>query len=339
MKKLILTTTLSALLLSGCGGSGSETVDNALNDANDRYKNIEADVRDAYQKVENKLTDPEKSMAEILKGIFLPEESLDNFLDKITPEGGKGGLFVGYFVEDSDNDSSDSDVGAVYFDVGNDYAESVYGQMSYQQQACQDLNTLTTENISIKTDTLIGGVLSGKLDPAKIFDNKTSKFLQFDELNTNVIGMPFNGSYNDKNSSWNGQYTLEAGIDFGNKLASANNDCNVTYTLGNQGDFHVFPLNYKLGNLNANIAGTGSVASLMWANPANTDHVLVSQININQATAKGKGFVQTRLLKNTLQYTPIMTTTPTNYAFVIQAFDTNNQLIGYQAVIKSLPVN
>lgn len=82
--------TALTIALSACGGSGSETVDNALNDANDSYKNIAADVRDAYKKVEDKLTNKEKSMAEILQSIFLPEDSLDNFLDKITPEGGKG---------------------------------------------------------------------------------------------------------------------------------------------------------------------------------------------------------------------------------------------------------
>ena len=86
--------TALTIALSACGGSGSETVDNALNDANDSYKNIATDVRAAYKKVEDKLTNKEKSMAEILQSIFLPEDSLDNFLDKITPEGGKGGLYV-----------------------------------------------------------------------------------------------------------------------------------------------------------------------------------------------------------------------------------------------------
>ena len=90
--------TALTIVLSACGSSGSETVDNALNDANDSYKNIATDVRAAYKKVEDKLTNKEKSMAEILQSIFLPEDSLDNFLDKITPEGGKGGLYVGYFV-------------------------------------------------------------------------------------------------------------------------------------------------------------------------------------------------------------------------------------------------
>lgn len=37
--------TAFTIALSACGGSGSETVDNALNDANDNYKNIATDVR------------------------------------------------------------------------------------------------------------------------------------------------------------------------------------------------------------------------------------------------------------------------------------------------------
>lgn len=37
--------TALTIALSACGGSGSETVDNALNDANDSYKNIATDVR------------------------------------------------------------------------------------------------------------------------------------------------------------------------------------------------------------------------------------------------------------------------------------------------------
>ena len=37
--------TALTIALSACGGSGSETVDNALNDANDSYKNIATEVR------------------------------------------------------------------------------------------------------------------------------------------------------------------------------------------------------------------------------------------------------------------------------------------------------
>ncbi|MFW2177008.1 MULTISPECIES: hypothetical protein [unclassified Moraxella] len=311
--------------LSACGGSGSETVDKGLNNINDAYKNIEA-----------KLTNKEKSMAEILKGIFLPEESLDNFLDKITPEGGKGGLYVGYFVEDNDNDTKDSDIGAVYFDIGKDFASSVYGQMSYQQKTCQASNLLTSNNISVKTDEAIGGAFSGTLDPATAFDNAVLKFLQFDKLKTTVSGMPFNGQYDDKTDSWNGQYTYAVGLDFGKELFSNNDGCDVRYTLSDKGDFHIHPLNYKLGTLNLKLSGTGSTTNLNWTTPSDTAYTLVSQINVDKATNHQTGFVRTNQMTYGNTFTPFIDSSKANYAFVVQTFDSQNRLTGFQAIVQDL---
>lgn len=328
--------TALTIALSACGGSGSETVDNALNDANESYKNIATDVRDAYKKVEDKLTNKEKSMAEILQSIFLPEDSLDNFLDKITPEGGKGGLYVGYFVEDNDNEPNDSDLGVVYFDIGNDYAASVYGQMSYQQKTCQDPNTLTTEKISIKTDQKMGGVLSGTLDPAAKFDNTVLKFLQFDELKTSVAGMPFNGDYDSNRDYWDGQYSYQVGVDFGRELSDNKDGCDVNYTLGGDGDFKVLPLTATVGKLDVNLTGTGSTLNLNWTAPASTARTLVTQINLDKATDRGMGFVRTNQLTYGTTFTPFVDATKANYAFVVQTFDATNKLTGYQAMIKAL---
>lgn len=278
----------SAMLLTACGGSGSETVDNAV--------------------------------------------------DKITPEGGKGGLYVGYFVEDNDGDTSDVDVGATYFDIGKDYASSVYSQMSYQQKACQNSNNLATENLSTKTDRIISGVYSGTLDAAAIFDKDILNHLKFDQLKTNVTAMPFNGKYNDNADRWEGQYTYEMGINFGKKLSSNIDGCAVQYTLGNQGDFHVYPLTYQLGSVNASLNGIGSTATLTWQAPANTALMLVSQLNQSQATSRGNGFVQNRVYKagDTLSYVPVMSSTAAEYVFVVQAFDTQNKLIGFQTLNKTL---
>lgn len=286
-KKFLLPVLASGLLLSACGGSGSETVDNAL--------------------------------------------------DKITPEGGKGGLYVGYFVEDNDNDSRDIDVGATYFDIGKDYGSSVYSQMSYQQQACQNPNTLASTNVSTKTGTIISGLYSGHLDPAKIFDKDILNHLKFDELKTNVTAMPFNGKYRD-NGSWQGEYSYEVGIDFGRKLSSNIDGCNVQYTLGNQGDFHVYPLTYQVGTLNASLNGIGSTATLTWQAPANTAVMLVSQIDVNQATSRGNGFVANRVYRPTdnLSFTPLINNTANQYVFVVQAFDSQNKLIGFGTVEKTL---
>lgn len=324
------------ITVAACGGSGSQTVDNALNNVNTRYQDIAAGVRDAYQKVENKLTNNEKNTAEILKSIFLPEESLDKFLDKITPEGGKGGLYVGYFVEDNDGDANDVDIGATYFDIGNDAAASAYGQMSYQQKTCQNANVLSTERLSIKTDNAIGGVFSGTLDPAAKFDHTLLNFLRFDELKTTVSGMPFNGQYSRDNHDWHGQYSYQMGIDFGKKLSDNIDGCDVQYTLGAKGDFRVYPLTYRLGNLNVKLTGTGSTTHLNWTPPANTARTLVSQININQATTRGNGFVRSNIVSYGNTFTPLIDTTKTNYAFVVQAFDANNQLMGYEAIIEAL---
>ena len=114
------------LAIAGCGGSDGDKVSR-------EYTRIENQVKDEYKRVENKLTDNEKSMSEILKSVFLPEQSLDRFLDKLTPEGGLGGLYVGHFVELDDGNDGDIDVGAIYFDISEDAAGSVDGRVSYQQ--------------------------------------------------------------------------------------------------------------------------------------------------------------------------------------------------------------
>lgn len=265
-------------------------------------------------------------------------ETVDNALDKITPEGGKGGLYVGYFVEDNDGDTGDMDVGATYFDIGKDYASSVYSQMSYQQKACQNPNTLATTNVSTKTGSIISGMYSGHLDPAAIFDKDILNHLKFDELKTNVTAMPFNGKYNDNNASWSGQYSYEVGANFGKKLSSNIDGCAVQYTLGYQGDFHVYPLTYQLGSLNASLNGIGSTATLAWQAPANTAFMLVSQLDVNQAKSRGNGFVANRVYRPTdsLNFAPIMSQTATEYAFVIQAFDSKNQLIAMQTLNRTL---
>lgn len=336
--KLLLPLLTASLTLTACGGSGSDTVDQALNDINDKYKNIEDDIRESYQKVEDKLTDPEKSTAEILKGIFLPEESLDNFLDKLTPEGGKGGLYVGHFIEDSDGDSSDVDIGAAYFDIGNDYAESVYGQLSYQQLSCQNGNTLETNNTTFKTDKAIGGLLSGTLDPAAVLDKDVLNYLKFDALKTSVTAMPFNGQYNEGLDTWGGQYSYQMGIGLGKQLSSNIDNCSVKYTLGNDGDFHVYPLTYKLGTLNPTINGVGSTMSLSWTAQTNTAYTLVSQIDVDKATDRGAGYVRNNLLKqgSPTVFSPVVGATKANYAFVVQAFNSNDELIAYQAIIQDL---
>lgn len=290
--KMLLPVLTCGLLLSACGGSGSETVDNAVNDA----------------------------------------------VDKITPEGGKGGLYVGYFVEDNDGDNGDIDVGATYFDIGKDYASSVYSQMSYQQKACQNPNNLATENVSTKTGSIISGIYAGHLDPAAIFDKDILNHLKFDQLKTNVTAMPFNGKYNDGADSWQGQYSYEVGANFGKKLSSNIDGCAVQYTLGFQGDFHAYPVSYQLGNLNAALNGIGSTATLTWQAPANTAVLLVSQIDTTKATSRGDGFVANRVYRPTdiPSFTPIATATATNYVFVVQAFDAQNKLIGFQTVTKTL---
>lgn len=328
---------VATLTLTACGGSGSDTVDKALNDINDKYQTIEEDIRESYKQVEAKLSDPEKSTAEILKGIFLPEESLDNFLDKLTPEGGKGGLYVGYFIEDNDGDTGDADIGAAYFDIGNDFAESVYGQLSYQQLSCQHSNTLQTNNITLKTDTAIGGVLSGTLDPVAVLDKDVLNHLQFDEIKTRVSAMPFNGQYHHDNS-WRGQYSYELGFDLGKKLSSGIDNCSVQYTLGSDGDFQVYPLTYRLGTLNPTVNGMGSATSLSWTTPNNAAYTLVSQIDVDRATDRGAGYVRNNLLKqgSPAVFSPVVGSTKANYAFVVQAFDSNNQLIAFQAIVQDL---
>ncbi|MGO1857290.1 MAG: hypothetical protein ACTHZF_09385, partial [Psychrobacter sp.] len=121
----VLTASIFSLTLSACGSDGDkieEEYDRIEDQINDEYDRLEDSIKEEYKEVEDKLSDDEKSMAEILESIFIPEESFDNFLDKLTPEGGRGGLYVGHFVELNDGNDNDIDIGAVYFDISNDGA-------------------------------------------------------------------------------------------------------------------------------------------------------------------------------------------------------------------------
>lgn len=84
----LLTVSMLSLTLSACGSDGDkvkEEYDRVEDQVKDEYDRIEDKVKEKYKEAEDKLTDDEKSMAEILESVFLPEESFDNFLDKLTP--------------------------------------------------------------------------------------------------------------------------------------------------------------------------------------------------------------------------------------------------------------
>lgn len=334
----VLTVSLFSLTLSACGSDGEKVkkeYDRVEVQVKDEYDRIEDKVKDKYKKVENKLTNPEKSMAEILKSIFLPEESLDKFLDKLTPEGGRGGLYVGHFVELNDGDNEDIDIGAVYFDISEEGAGSVDGRISYQQLACQENRTLDV-NTGIKVDNYFAGKVTGSLDTLKFLDIKYVNDLNVETPN---ILTTFAGSFKHKEagSPWKGSFEYQDYLG-GKKLSSGNNDCTVTYTLSNRSNFTTYALDYRLGEMGLNVIGNGSQKTITWKNPMNTTRLLVSQIDVNKAASGANGYEQNVVLSNfETQFTPLMPANPANYAIVVQAFDNNNTLIGYQAIVLDLP--
>lgn len=339
-KKLlpVLTLSLLGVTLSGCGSDGDKVkkeYDRIEDQVNAEYDRIEDKVKDEYKRVEDKLSDDEKSMAEILESIFLPEESLDNFLDKLTPEGGRGGLYVGHFVELDDGDNDDLDIGAVYFDISKDGAGSVDGRISYQQKACQSNRTLDV-NTGFKVDNYITGKVTGSLDTAKFLDVKYVKDL---DLETPNLLTTFAGSFQEKQTGapWTGSFEYQDYLG-GKKLSSGEDNCDVTYTLSDRSNFTTYPLDYQLGKMNLDIKGNGLQKTLTWQNPASTQRILVSQINVNAAESGANGYVRNEVLTaGQSQFAPVITDNTVNYAFVVQAFDANNKLIGYQALVQDLP--
>ena len=334
----VLTVSMFSLTLSACGSDGDkvkEEYDRIEDQVKNEYDRLEDKVKKKYKEVEDKLSDDEKSMAEILESVFLPEESLDNFLDKITPEGGRGGLYVGHFIEIDDGDNDDIDIGAVYFDISKDGAGSVDGSVSYQQQACQENNTLGI-NSAIKVDNYIAGKITGSLDTLAFLDIKYVNDLGVETPN---LLTTFAGSFEEKEagSPWRGSFEYQDGIG-GKKLTSSEKNCNVTYTISDRSNFKTYPLDYSLGKMTLDVIGNGSQKTVTWQNPANTKHLLVSQIDVNKAESGANGYVQNVILSNLeTQFAPVIPAMSTNYVIVVQAFDANNTLIGYQAVVQDLP--
>ncbi len=334
----LLTFSALTLALTGCGSDSDkikEEYDRVEDQVKGEYDRIEDKVKDQYKKVENKLSNDEKSMAEILKSIFLPEQSLDIFLDKLTPEGGRGGLYVGHFIEIDDGDNNDIDIGALYFDISAAGAGSVDGSISYQQQACQESNSLGV-NSGIKLDNYIAGKVTGSLDTLEFLDIKYINKLGIETPN---LLTTFSGSFKEKTTGapWQGSFEYQDYLG-GKKLSSGEANCNVTYTLSDRANFTTYPLDYKLGAMNLDVSGIGSQKTITWKNPANTQRLLVSQINVDKANSGADAYVQNLvLLNNQTQFSPVIPSNPVNYAIVVQAFDNNNKLLGYQAIVLDLP--
>ena len=242
---------------------------------------------------------------------------------------------MGHFVEIDDGDDSDIDIGAVYFDISKDGAGSVDGSFSYQQQACQENNVLGI-NSAIKVDNYIAGKVTGSLDTLKFLDIKYVSDLGIETPNllTTFAG---NFAKNEAGAPWKGSFEYQDGLG-GKKLSSGQDNCNVSYTISDRSNFKTYPLDYQLGELNLDITGNGSQKTITWQNPSNTKHVLLSQIDVNKAESGANGYVQNLLLSNLeTQFAPVIPDRSTNYAIVVQAFDANNSLIGYQALVQDLP--
>lgn len=338
IKKLGALTTIlvTAIGITACGGSDSDEV---ISKVKEEYDRIEDDVKDEYARVEDKLSPAEKDMATILESIFLPEnadETLDKFLDKITPEGGKGGLYAGHFVELEDGNNSDIDIGAVYFDISEHAAGSVDGHISYQQAKCQNNTTLSTDS-AIKVDNFFTGKLSGSLDTPEFLDIKYIRDL---DIATPNILSTFSGKFNDKieGKPWTGAFEYQDGLG-GKELSSGKDNCKVTYTLSQRSNFAAYPLDFKRGDLDVKLSGIGTTKQLNWSPPLNTHLTLIGQINVNKAETGANGYVVNQVIQgsDTNVFNPMMTADPTNYAFVVQVFDSSNRLIGFESTIADLP--
>lgn len=310
--KTIILSASAAVLVTACGGSGSNTVDNFLDKLTPKQESI--------NKIVDKLT---------------PETSPKDLLDKITPDGGKGGLYVGHFVEADDGDDGDVDIGAIYLDIGDGVGASVKGRMSYQQQSCQKNRTLSTDKTSVKVDSSLAGTLTGSLDPlAKLDTTLINKIAPETFVKTTFAGKWQEANAGDK-QPWQGDYQHQ--FTTGNHLSSGIKGCPVQYHVAQEGRYTVFDLSYQKGNLKPIFNGTGSTKTLTWHNAANTKLTLISQINLNEAASGNNGYVVNTVVDaNRQQFSPITTNTVTNYVFVIQNFDANNHLIGFASVISAL---
>ena len=204
-----------------------------------------------------------------------------------------------------------------------------------QQQACQENRTLDV-NTGFKVDNYITGKVTGSLDTAEFLD---IKYINDLNLETPNLMTTFAGSFKDKEAGkpWRGSFEYQDSLG-GTTLSAAKGNCKVEYTLSDRSNFSTYALDYKLGAMALDITGNGTQKTVTWKNPANTKLVLVSQIDVNKSETGANGYVQNVVFSNNeKQFTPVIPDHSTNYAIVVQAFDANNKLIGYQALIQDLP--
>ncbi|MDN6275742.1 hypothetical protein [Psychrobacter sp.] len=112
----------------------------------------------------------------------------------------------------------------------------------------------------------------------------------------------------------------------------------MTYTISDRSNFSTYPLDYSLDDMDLDISGNGTQKIVTWDNPRNTQHILVSQIDVDKAETGSNGYVRNVVFSNLeTQFSPVIPNTSTNYAIIVQAFDANNTMIGYEALVQDLP--
>lgn len=235
----------------------------------------------------------------------------DSFVEAINSPGGQ---YFGYYVETDDN--NDPAVGGVYLDIPNKEGD-VKGRMSFQYVDCQRTNALEIKAKKATREITLG-TASGTIDSVS------------SQVPNNVVNFSFIGDYSRDSKTYNGKYNVLDGAK-GNRIET---DCNpdYSYTLSDKGNWTVYPMAQKFPeNFNVNINSD----LISWANaPSNASTALVSIIDpAALGTSSSNGFVFQRLIKPVvLQSTSIAAlSTGKQYIALIQLFNSNNQIVAFQA--------
>jgi cytochrome c553 len=307
------------LLLSACGaGSGGSSVtvpaatEVALSSGKNYYQNACASCHGAdptYNSMNirsNGANNPSalasaftRSSMSQLQGVFSTAEitAIAGYI--AAPTAPPGGLFVGYYQDDSVSDPTNPVPGALYAGLADGDTSDFSGKMVFSYLACQSPSNFSTVGGS-KTLAGLNGSWTGNIDSTA--QNGT-----------------YSGTYDAVNGFYSGTYTVAGGTQ------NISVPSCIDYTLADKGSWNIFPLEK---NIPASFALTVSGNTLNWSAQAGSANALVNVLDLADAVViKGTNNAvkaQVRTTATAFDLATLALTSGRQYLAAVSVFDANH---------------
>lgn len=234
-----------------------------------------------------------------------------------------GGVWYGAFLEqEQPADDSDIDIGGMYLDITKDMTGAVKGAMSYQVYDCQSKNDLKIAGTKTR-ERLQVTYAKGNIDP-RASVNKTPLSSASKYITVEVKGSYFDNA--SKPRPWGGTYDVSVLSEDKKRIST---DCNTTYTQADKGKWSVYPADAQFG-ITASYSQSNN--TLSWTSLKDAKQTLIMQLDSSKTNSSDSAFVKQLVQSSNLNtYNPVAVASKKT-TLVVQVFDANNTLIGFDAL-------